>query len=157
MNAIVAAIISIVMGAIGGIGYAYYAYGGVVKPQAIKRDIPLGSAAGATTVRMVMWVPGAMGHTVFGAITGLVVFGTYTAPSVAVTWGTTMSFAWYHVVIALLAGLGGSGAVGGLIDQKQWKRIAPVLQKLPSTNQPSVEAPRAFQALQDIGAPVTES
>ena len=151
MNVAWILVIILLVSAIGGAANGILVYGGVIAPKTIKKTVDVGGK----NVEVKMWVPGVVGQTIIGAISGFLIYCIYSQPALIVGTGVPADLTLYQIAMSILAGLGGSIAINGLIEKKQWQSLAPVLKdKDPKTAQSTAElyagGSRPFQVMQTL-------
>lgn len=135
MNVLLALGVVALAAALGGVGHGFQTYGGAVLPKTETKRVTVGPTGATKTVSVTLWLPGVVGQALFGALSGVVVFCVYTAPTKVVTLTGSYDLTFYAIGTALLAGLSGSVAVNDLIEKRQWSKLAPVLEERdPNTN-----------------------
>jgi hypothetical protein len=107
MNVLVALSIVVLAGAIGGVGHGLVISNGKVLPRPESKTVNVGTAAVPVNTTVSITPPSITGSLLLGALTGVVIFCAYTAPSVGITIKGTLPLTFHDVGIALIGGLGG--------------------------------------------------
>jgi len=147
MNVWQALLLVALFGGLGGLGYSLITFGGFIKPGPIKKNVEVGSGTNKTTHAMELWSPGVIGDCLIGALTAIAVFAVYVNPTAVIARSTTVELTMYGLGTILIAGLSGTAAIGQLVKNRQWAKLAPVLAQRDPTDKPAPVADTPVQTL----------